>query len=177
VPTTYIVREATAADIDTIVGFTARQAREAEGIDLGEAEVRRGVSAAFGDRPRATYWVAERAGTVVASISVVNEWNDSHGGDYWWIQSLFIVPQYRGSGLVELLLDHVARTARAAGRSMGGSTRTPRARVRFVPLAMWFHDRTVRRDDAARLTSREKTIAVRPRKALQSGGWSGRCWP
>jgi ribosomal protein S18 acetylase RimI-like enzyme len=45
----------------------------------------------------------------------VTEWSDFHGGQYWWIQSLFIVPEHRGTGLVELLIDHVDGQAEAAG--------------------------------------------------------------
>jgi ribosomal protein S18 acetylase RimI-like enzyme len=54
-------------------------------------------------------------GEVVASMSVVTEWSNFRGGDYWWIQSLFIAPGHRASGLVDLLLDHLARTAAASG--------------------------------------------------------------
>ena len=114
-PSNYILRDATPSDIDSIVGFTVREALEAEGLDVDTTAVRRGVSAAFGDQPVARYFVAENAGQVVASISVVMEWSNFRGGNYWWIQSLFIVPEHRGTGLVHLLLDHIARVAQAAG--------------------------------------------------------------
>lgn len=78
--------------------------------------MRRGVEGGFADPPLATYWVAEAADTtIVASTSVVTEWSDFKGGHYWWIQSLFIVPEHRGTGLVELLIDHLAREASAVG--------------------------------------------------------------
>jgi len=50
-------------------------------------------------------------GQVVGSISVVTEWSNFRGGYYWWIQSLFIVPVHRGTGLVDLLLNTVAKAA------------------------------------------------------------------
>lgn len=46
---------------------------------------------------------------------MVTEWSDFHGGFYWWVQSAFIVPERRGRGLLELLMDHLARMAREAG--------------------------------------------------------------
>jgi ribosomal protein S18 acetylase RimI-like enzyme len=96
--------------------FTLQEAREAEGAEKDAAAVERGVRAAFDDPPVATYWVAETPdGRVVASISVNTEWSDFHGGYYWWIQSLFIVPEHRGAGLVELVLDHVTKAAEASG--------------------------------------------------------------
>lgn len=111
----YTIRGATARDIDTLVAFTKQEAAEAEGLELDEAAVRRGVSGGFGDQPLATYWVAECDGGIVGNVSVVKEWSNFRGGHYWWIQSLFILPEHRGRGLIELLIDHVGRVAQAAG--------------------------------------------------------------
>lgn len=114
-PANYFVRDATTSDIDTIVAFTVREALEAEGLDTNDAAVRRGVAGAFGEQPVSKYWVAEDGDEVVGSISVVTEWSNFRGGNYWWIQSLFIVPAHRGTGLVQVLIDHVAGIAQAAG--------------------------------------------------------------
>lgn len=112
----YTLRAAEIADIDVLVGFTIREAQEAEGEALNPEAARRGVSAAFEDPALATYWVAESTeGAVVASTSVVKEWSNFHGGSYWWIQSLFIDPEHRGAGLVEAILGHLAEAAASAG--------------------------------------------------------------
>ncbi len=111
----YRIREAGRADIDTLVAFTVREARESEGTEKDLGAVRRGVRGAFEDPPLAAYWVAEAPDGRVVSTPVVTAWSNFHGGYYWWIQSLFIVREHRGSGLVELLLDHLARGAGAAG--------------------------------------------------------------
>ncbi|MGQ0648419.1 MAG: GNAT family N-acetyltransferase [Gemmatimonadaceae bacterium] len=112
----YTIRNAVSADMETLVAFTLQEAREGDGLELDTVAVSRGVGGGFEDPPRATYWVAESAdGRVVASTSVVTEWSNFRGGDYWWIQSIFIVPEHRGAGLVELLLDHLTRTAEAGG--------------------------------------------------------------
>lgn len=113
---TYTIRKAVARDVDTLVTFTVNEAREAEGLDADEAAVRRGVEGAFASPPLATYWVAETSdGRAVGATSVVTEWSNFRGGYYWWIQSLYIVPEHRGSGLVELLTDHLAKAAEASG--------------------------------------------------------------
>lgn len=109
------IRPATEDDLETLVGFTLGEAMDAERRTLNPADVRRGVAAAFATPPKARYWVAEAAGRVVASASIVTEWSNFRGGDYWWIQSLYIVPEHRGAGLVDELLRYVAREARAAG--------------------------------------------------------------
>ena len=111
----FTVRRATAGDIDILVAFTLREALEAEGLDLDAAAVQRGVRGAFENPARAAYWVAETPdGHIVASTSVVTEWSNFRGGDYWWIQSLYVAPEHRGRGLVERLLDHVWTAARAS---------------------------------------------------------------
>jgi GNAT superfamily N-acetyltransferase len=112
----YTIRDAVRGDIDTLVAFTLREAFEAEGVERDEAAVRRGVEGAFGDPPRARYWLVETVDdNVIASTSVVTEWSDFRGGYYWWIQSLFIVPAHRGSGLLEVLIDHLAKAAAEGG--------------------------------------------------------------
>ncbi|MCC7032904.1 MAG: GNAT family N-acetyltransferase [Acidobacteria bacterium] len=110
------VRRALPEDVQAIVALTIAEALEAEGLHLDAAAVRRGVEGAFGDPPRAAYWVAESPeGLVVASTSIVTEWSNFHGGEYWWVQSLYIAPAHRGRGLVERLLDRLWTEARAAG--------------------------------------------------------------
>jgi ribosomal protein S18 acetylase RimI-like enzyme len=112
----YTVREAVYDDVEAIVSFTLQEARETEGREADSSHVRRGVRGGLDGSAPSTYWVAEsRDGSVVGSISVVTEWSNFRGGYYWWIQSLFIVPEHRGSGLVDLLLDFVAESSRAAG--------------------------------------------------------------
>lgn len=109
------LRPATAADAETLVMFTLNEARDAEQRTLSRSDVERGVGAAFATPPKARYWVVESAGTVVASVSVVTEWSNFRGGDYWWIQSLYIVPGHRGAGMVDMMLLSLARLAREAG--------------------------------------------------------------
>ena len=150
-PSHYAIRAATLADVDTIVAFTVREAHEAEGAELDATAVQRGVSGAFVDPPRAAYWVAEASGgEVVASTSIVTEWSDFHGGNYWWVQSLFIVPEHRGSGLLELLLDHLAGAAAVVGA---------------LELRLYAHrgnERAVRAYERCRFTASDYVIMRRP---------------
>lgn len=112
----YTIRRAVPDDVETLIAFTLREAQEAEGIELDAAAVRRGVGGAFDNPARATCWIAEDTdGRVVASTSIVTEWSNFHGGEYWWVQSLYIVPAHRGRGLVDRLLDHLWSASRAAG--------------------------------------------------------------
>lgn len=112
----YTIRQAEIGDLETIVGFTILEAGEAEGLGVDADGIRRGVAAGLEDPSVAAYWVAESSdGEIVASTSAVREWSNFNGGYYWWVQSMFIVPEHRGRGMVDLLLDRVAEEARAAG--------------------------------------------------------------
>ncbi len=114
--TRYTIREALPSDIDTLVAFTLQEAREAEGLEEDLDAVKRGIRGAFRDPRPAVYWIAEAPdGSIVASTSVSTEWSDFHGGYYWWIHSLFILPEHRGNGLLEVLLDHLQNAAEEAG--------------------------------------------------------------
>ena len=111
----FSIREAKSSDLATLVALTAQEATETEGAEPDLVALKRGVAAGLKGSAPVKYWVAEsRSGQVVGSISVVTEWSNFRGGYYWWIQSLFIVPEQRGTGLVDLMLDAVANLARVA---------------------------------------------------------------
>jgi ribosomal protein S18 acetylase RimI-like enzyme len=112
---TPVIRPATPADADTLVAFTLAEALDAERRTLSRADVRRGVAGAFATPPKARYWVVESGGQLVACASIVTEWSNFRGGDYWWIQSLYIAPEHRGKGLVDTILQHLVHEAQAGG--------------------------------------------------------------
>ena len=111
----YLIREAEQSDLEALISFTLHEATETEGVSPDLAAVKHGVQAGLDGSAPSSYWVAEYSdGSVIGSISVVTEWSNFRGGYYWWIQSLFIVSEHRGRGLVDYLLEFVATTARAA---------------------------------------------------------------
>jgi ribosomal protein S18 acetylase RimI-like enzyme len=112
----YQIRKADHTDLDALVDFTLREATETESEAPEPGAVRLGVKAGIDGAAPVTYWVAQTGdGSLAGSVSVVTEWSNFRGGYYWWIQSLFILPDHRGRGLVNTLLGHVATRAAAAG--------------------------------------------------------------
>ena len=110
------VRPARMGDLETLVSFTLAEAMEAEASSKRAQTVRVGVRAGLEDARVSRYWVLETdEGAVVGSASVVREWSDWHAADYWWVQSMYVHPDWRGRGLSALLLEEVARQAQAAG--------------------------------------------------------------
>lgn len=55
----------------------------------------------------------DSSATVIANTSVVKEWSDFHGNDYWWIQSFYIAPEHRGMGLADELIKHLTKEAKS----------------------------------------------------------------
>lgn len=114
-PGAYVIRPAVVGDSQSLVSFTIAEALDAERRSLIRTDVQRGVAGAFLTPPKARYWVVESHGTLVGSCSIVTEWSNFRGGDYWWIQSLYIAPEHRGTGLVNTLLRHLVQEAKAGG--------------------------------------------------------------
>jgi GNAT superfamily N-acetyltransferase len=112
----YVVRRAEEGDLESLVSFTVAEAREAEGIAIDPQVVRCGVAAGLLDQDVAMYWVVESGqDEIVASTSVVREWSDWCAEYYWWIQSMYVVADHRGRGLLEMLIGAVAAEARDSG--------------------------------------------------------------
>lgn len=86
-------------------------ARETEAKHLDPNRVRAGVAAVFSEAERGRYLLAARDGTVVAALLLTKEWSDWRNGWYWWIQSVYVVPAARRSGVFRALYEHVIHEA------------------------------------------------------------------
>lgn len=106
------VRDAAPSDLERLVDYALAEAADSEGAEKDRERVRRGVGMGLEHPDVARYWVLEDdAGEVIGSTSVVREWSDWNAGDYWWVQSMYLEPWYRGRELMGLLLDEVRRAA------------------------------------------------------------------
>lgn len=106
---------ATAADAGALALGNVRLAAESEGRELDAAKVERGVRLIQADPSRGDYWVAEAGGAVVGQCLVTTEWSDWSNGRYWWFQSVWVEPDWRGRGVFRALWDRVLAAAREAG--------------------------------------------------------------
>ena len=109
------VRPARLSDVDALVCSTLGNALESEGIKLDVAKVRPAVVALLEDPQKGRAFVAEDGGQVVGSLYFNAEWSDWHGAWYWWLQSVFVVPERRGQGVYSALYKAVQDAARRAG--------------------------------------------------------------
>lgn len=109
------IRSAVIADAATIAEFQIAMALETENMVLDREICSAGVRAVFDDSSRGRYFVADRDGRVIASTLVTHEWSDWRNGVVWWIHSVYVVPEQRGSGVFSKLYRHLQETARESG--------------------------------------------------------------
>ena len=114
------IRAARASDAPVIADFNRRLALESEGRALDPATLDEGVRKLLADPARGQYWIAEDAdapgGPVPAGQCLVTtEWSDWTNGRYWWFQSVYVPPEYRGRGVFRALWEHVESAARREG--------------------------------------------------------------
>lgn len=100
-------REGVPTDAEAIVDFQVAMARETEDLDLEREVTTKGVHAVFADPSHGRYFVAESGGRVVASLMITYEWSDWRNGVVWWIQSVYVIPEFRRQGVYAGLYRHV----------------------------------------------------------------------
>jgi len=107
IQTAALVRDAIAADLAFLADCNAAMALETEHKALDRSVLERGISAVFERPQRGFYLVAERAGERLGCLLVTFEWSDWRNGDWWWLQSVYVVPDGRRGGVFRALHDEV----------------------------------------------------------------------
>jgi len=113
------IRTAQVADAEFLVRGNAEMALETEHLSLDLDRLRDGVHALFEEPARGVYYVAESGGRRVAQMMITYEWSDWRNGNFWWIQSVWVEPPFRGQGVFKALYAHVEKLAREDGRVCG----------------------------------------------------------
>ncbi|MGE5610405.1 MAG: N-acetyltransferase family protein [Bacillota bacterium] len=113
-----LIRSARPEDIPALVDFNARMALETEDLMLDLATLDAGVRAVLTDPAKGLYFVAELDRRVIGQLLITHEWSDWRNGDIWWIQSVYVHPDYRRRGVFRSLYRHVESLARQSGVAM-----------------------------------------------------------
>lgn len=106
------IRTARATDAAIIARFNREMAMETEARKLNPQRVLRGVKALLTDPAKGAYFVAESGSEVIGQLLITYEWSDWRNGNFWWIQSVFVAPAWRGRGVFKSLHAHVEKLAR-----------------------------------------------------------------
>lgn len=121
------VREAAMADAAWLADCASAMALETEGKRLHPEVVRAGVEAGLADPARARYFIAmhdahagkDTLGAPAGTLMFTHEWSDWRNGDWWWIQSVYVLPAGRWHGVFSALYRHVQGLARATDGVIG----------------------------------------------------------
>jgi GNAT superfamily N-acetyltransferase len=109
------VRPATIHDAQTIIDFNLAMALETENLRLDPRILSAGVRAALADPLKATYFVGECGGQLAGVLMITHEWSDWRNGDIWWIQSVYVHPDFRRHGVFKAMHHHVEQAAKQSG--------------------------------------------------------------
>ena len=103
------VRVARPRDRKRLTDFQMQMALETEGAELDRRIVSQGIKSLLDDPHKATYFVAEFEGVkgIVGCLMITDEWSDWRNGWVWWVQSLYVLPEYRNKGVFTALFEHV----------------------------------------------------------------------
>lgn len=121
------IREAVPGDAGWLADCAIAMALETEDKRLDPETVRAGVAAGIDDPAKARYFIAMRdraagadvLGEPVGTLMLTQEWSDWRNGGWWWIQSVYVVPEARRVGVFAALYRHVDALARAAPGVVG----------------------------------------------------------
>ncbi len=113
------IRIAVRDDADDLVRFNQAMAEETEGKELNAAVLAAGVNAVFDDASKGFYVVAEIEGRLMGGLMITYEWSDWRNSWYWWIQSVYILPEERGQQIYTKLYDFVKEKAVEKGSVCG----------------------------------------------------------
>jgi GNAT superfamily N-acetyltransferase len=106
------IRSARPDDLSLIVDFNDRLAEESEGKKLDKAILSKGVQRALASPEMCRYFMAEVNGEVAGQTMITFELTDWRDGVLWWLQSVYVRPEFRKLGVFKALFQHIATLAK-----------------------------------------------------------------
>jgi GNAT superfamily N-acetyltransferase len=113
------IRRGNLSDAEAIAECNAAMALETEGLSLDRPQLLGGVRAVLRDSSKGFYLVAELGGRAVGQMMITYEWSDWRNGVFWWIQSVYVEPDQRRTGVYTSLHQHVVEEAQRLGGVCG----------------------------------------------------------
>ena len=105
------IRDALPSDAEVIADFNCRLAWESEGKRLDPDVIGRGVRLALEKPELCRYFLAGIDGQVAGQTMITYELSDWRAGVLWWIQSVFVVAEFRRCGVFKALFQHIQELA------------------------------------------------------------------
>lgn len=103
------IRIANEDDSQAIIDFQLKMAMESEGFELNHETLTGGVIAVFRDPQKGKYFVVDRDDKIIASMLLTPEWSDWRNQWILWIQSVYVLPEYRKKGVFRMMYNHAKK--------------------------------------------------------------------
>ncbi|HNX44034.1 MAG TPA: GNAT family N-acetyltransferase [Bacteroidales bacterium] len=101
------IRKAMPHHFEVIALFQVEMALETEGLVLDPQIVENGVKAILADSSKGCYYIAEIDGKITASLLITYEWSDWRNATVYWLQSVYVVKEFRQQGIFKALYGHI----------------------------------------------------------------------
>jgi GNAT superfamily N-acetyltransferase len=118
-PSSITIRRAEPGDAAHFVAFNQAMAWETEALRLDEAKIGAGVAGLLARPQYGFYVLAEIDGAPAGGLMITFEWSDWRNAVFWWIQSVYVLPEFRGQGVYRSLYEGVRAMARQSGDCCG----------------------------------------------------------
>ena len=101
------IREASVDDLEILVDFQIKMAKETEDMILEKDIITQGILSGLKDKNKAEYFVAEYQNEIIGSLMITKEWSDWRNMWVLWIQSVYVAETHRQKGVYKALYTHI----------------------------------------------------------------------
>ena len=105
----FSIRQAVLEDGPYIAQMNSQLAAETEGLRLDPEVITAGVLELLQSPERGRYFVACQGQQIIGQLMHTSEWSDWRNGEIWWLQSVYVRPEFRRQGVFRGLLEHVMK--------------------------------------------------------------------
>lgn len=101
------IRPSFEEDAEVIAGFQLKMAQETENLSLDKETVIQGVLHVYRDSSKGKYLVAIADERIIGSLLMTYEWSDWRNNTVVWVQSVYVLPEFRKKGVFNALYQTV----------------------------------------------------------------------
>ena len=105
-------------DAAVIAEFNRNMAKETENFELHKDVILNGVKNLIQQPELGFYIVAKIENQICGCLMITKEWSDWRNGLIWWVQSVYIHPDYRRQGIFRKMYRFISENAKERGLSL-----------------------------------------------------------
>ncbi|MBN1407897.1 MAG: GNAT family N-acetyltransferase [Calditrichaceae bacterium] len=102
-------------DAAVIAEFNRNMAKETENFELHKDVILNGVKNLIQQPELGFYIVAKIENQICGCLMITKEWSDWRNGLIWWVQSVYIHPDYRRQGIFRKMYRFISENAKERG--------------------------------------------------------------